>query len=55
MGKNREKQKAVKQEQIHTLQLEMRQAYKENNPKLANEIMQRIKELRGCVKEERSI
>ncbi len=48
MGKNREKQKAVKQEQIHTLQLEMRQAYKENNPKLANEIMQRLKELRGC-------
>ena len=48
MGKNREKQKAIKQEQIHTLQLKMRQAYKENNPKLANEIMQRIKELRGC-------
>lgn len=46
MKKNRELQKAAKQEKIYNLQLEMRQAYRNNNPKLANEIMQKIKELR---------
>lgn len=52
MSKDREKQKAAKQEKIYNLQLEMRQAYKDKNPKLANEIMKKIKELRGCVKAE---
>lgn len=46
MQKDRTKQKASKQEKIHTLQLEMRQAYRQNNPKLADEIMKQIKELR---------
>ena len=49
MSKDRAKQKAAKQEKIYNLQLEMRQTYKDNNPKLADEIMQKIKELRGCV------
>lgn len=52
MSKDREKQKAAKQEKIYNLQLEMRQAYKDKNPKLVNEIMKKIKELRGCVKAE---
>ena len=47
MSKDREKQKADKAEKIHTLQLEMRQAYRQNNPKLADEIMSQIRELRG--------
>lgn len=46
MAKDREKQKADKAERIHNLQLEMRQAYRQNNSKLADEIMVKIKELR---------
>lgn len=41
-----EKQKASKQAKILGLQLEMRQAYIQNNPKLADEIMKQIRELR---------
>lgn len=51
MAKDRENQKATKQEKIHNLQLEMRQAYRENNSIKANEIMKQIRELRGCVQE----
>lgn len=46
---HREQMKSFKQEQIHNLQLEMRQAYKEGNPINADDIMQKIKELRVCV------
>ena len=43
----REKQKASKQAKILELQQEMRQAYRQKNPKLADEIMEQIRELRG--------
>ena len=43
----REKQKADKAIKIRKLQEEMRQAYKQKNTKLADEIMEQIRELRG--------
>ena len=43
----REKQKASKQAKILELQQEMRQAYRQKNTKLADEIMEQIRELRG--------
>ena len=43
----REKQKVSKQAKILELQQEMRQAYRQKNPKLADEIMEQIRELRG--------
>lgn len=47
MAKDRAQQKADKAIKIRKLQEEMRQAYKQKNPKLADEIMEQIRELRG--------
>lgn len=47
MAKDREQQKVDKEAKIKSLREEMRQAYKQNNPKLADEIMKQIRELRG--------
>ena len=46
MPKDREKQKAYKAQKISQLQQEMRQAYRQNNTKLADEIMNQIRGLR---------
>lgn len=47
MPKNREQQKLEKEAKIKALREEIRQAYKDKNTKLADEIMKQIRSIRN--------